>query len=196
MMPKQSLRQKIFNVQNKEFKVIKDEILIPQTSLGQKVSSKTSYLVYKSGYPSFMILLKQLAVACTSALLFYYTFKKKRSYITYTFLLAINIGILSFLLRSPKVQIWKNIKLIELGYDMNKVNMTLVNNKKLYIELKDLYLVNQDLQKASKSNLLFDDVVIGVKGKSYSIPLQNAIIPDEDLFVSVIRGYKLVNDNK
>lgn len=195
-LPKQGLRYKLFNAQNKVFKVLKDEIHAPQTSLGQRLSSKSSYLVFKSGQSPIITLLKQIGVLAFSSILFYFTFKKSRSYLTYTLLLGLNIGILGFLIRSPRAKFWRHIKQIELGHDMNKVFVTLGHNKVLNVELKDMYLVKQALQKNSRSAMIFDEIVVGIKGHSYAIPIQNAIVPDDELFVSVVRGYKLVNANK
>jgi hypothetical protein len=183
---KMNIRKKLFDFSTKTLKKNKDEIIFDKLNI-----KNNKILVFKSNYSKWFIILSQLGIICASSFLIYQSIFKRKNKFIKIILFSISLGLLWTLIKSPKAKIWKNIKLIELDKDLSKADVTLMNSKKLNFFVKDFYLVDQQLQKSNKQKMLFDDIVIGIKGKSYSIPMKNALIPDDDLFCTVLRGYKI-----
>jgi hypothetical protein len=197
-----SLKSKILNLHLKTMKVSKGEILVNQSNLGNKSSSKKFYLVYKASEPKFILLLKQFAILSLFTLTTIYTFKdkiarlfNKRSLKPHKLVklisFSISLYLLFFIIRSPKMKISKTIKQLEIDYDLKAVKILTYTDKMLMDKSSDLYIVNPTMQKALSNKFIFDDIIIGIKGKSYSVPLKLGIIPDEELFFTVLNGYNL-----
>lgn len=176
-------------------KTYKDYVIVEDRMLGKNFTEKMNYLVYKF-YPKsslipYMILRQILVVlVCLSAI--YYLIKKKKRLL----LIPVIIFVLVSNLRNNRYQHWRYIKSIELGKDLQNLNLTLLNDKQFTTKINDVYIFNPKFGRmfnflAKDSGQARDLLAFNVKENVYYIYLKDCVVTDKDLLALCIRGYNL-----
>ena len=108
------------------------------------------------------------------------------------FIVSIMVGVMY--LRNYRYKVWKFIKKIELSKDMKKLTFTSLLNKKFEEDLINVYLYYNytpfyhSIRTLTKVN---DTIILGIKKKIFVISLEDADVPDWDLFACCVRGYNI-----
>jgi hypothetical protein len=176
----------------------------------KKLNESNMFTVFQSNGKYFIlkISITSLFMGVTVGILLYLTFSwfknELKSYyqngnnfiscLGYFLLFAIS-GLLTFMyIRNYRYKIWKFIKKIEISRDLKKLTFTTFLNKKFEEDLMNVYLYYNytpyytSIRTMTRVN---DTLIIGIKKKVYVISLEDATIPDLDIFASTVRGYNL-----
>jgi hypothetical protein len=117
--------------------------------------------------------------------------KSKFSLSLFNFIISLAATIIC--LKNPIGKYWIYIKKIELSKDLKFIRFQTFSDKLIKVKTSDVYFDNKKMPSyySTKSfKKVFDSLVIGIKDKTFIIPLKNSIV-NKDLLGICVRGYKL-----